>query len=148
MTRRLALLAIAALSLAAAPATAQSTTTQQVPISLTIPFTFQRLYPEVAEIQFNCTLLLGPMTSVGGGLSPRIVVAQLTKGADGSVSGATTVNLTATVPTTAAGTTGKYSCFPCAWINGSCSQLHSAMALPALKLATTSKAYVEGTFTW
>ncbi|HUH11627.1 MAG TPA: hypothetical protein VMK65_00900 [Longimicrobiales bacterium] len=79
---------IAAVLAAGGPLTAQST-----PVTLTVPFTLEKLHPDVSAVKAYCHVDIGTET-VGSGHSPEIPVAQLQE-ANGKYSGTATVSFIA-----------------------------------------------------
>jgi hypothetical protein len=149
MPRALSSAAVALVLLTAAPSTLRAqAATQQVNFTFTVPFTLQRLYPDVTEIYLHCLVGLPNVGAWAGfGNGPRVSVASLTKNADGSVSGETTVSVVATVPVDAAGKNGMYRCQPIGCV-GSCSQMTPTNANPHLQVIAASPPNVTGTFVW
>ena len=151
-TTTCALVALAALIATPRASDAQATQppTQSVTVTIKIPFTLQRIYPEVTAVQFICMLYAAssPVNLTGMGPSAKIPLAGLSKAADGSMTGEATATGAVNVPVDAAGKGGSYRCLAYGDIGGVLHQfLPGNPTVGARSLATVAPA-VEGTFTW
>lgn len=147
-----ALVALAALIATPRASDAQTTQppTQSVTVTIKIPFTLQRIYPEVTAVQFICMLYAAgnPVNLTGMGPSAKIPLAGLSRAADGSMTGEATATGPVNVPVDAAGKGGSYRCLAYGVIGGVSYQFHPSSSNAAVKSLGTVIPEVEGTFTW
>lgn len=111
-TLRLTLPIIAAILASGLDAAAQTSSTVDVQLTLSVPFTFRNLHPEITALSADCRVSMDSAQTeiVGFGITQPVAVSKFTKSTDGVVAGTIALDVPVKPPAGAGGRRGFYDC--------------------------------------